>query len=434
MKWFRRLLLLTAMIAVLLLGWLLVWLFFGGEGHQPAATSASKTGAAVLRDPALIAEGAYLVKVGDCAGCHTAQGGAGYAGGRSLATPFGNIPVPNITPDRETGLGDWSFDDFWQALHVGKGRRGEWLYPAFPYTSYTKVTHDDALAMFAYLQSLPPVHQPSAAPALDFPYSLRNGLAAWRALYFKEGVFEPDSKQSPQWNRGAYLVQGPGHCNECHAARDTLGGTPLNVHLTGGQIPQQNWYAPDLSTQRNGGLQDWTGQDIVDLLKTGQSAKGVAFGPMADVVQLSTQHMTDTDLQAIATYLRSLPARAQPLEEKPPFSTTSLVQHGEQIYVQRCADCHGKNGNGVAGVYPPLNGNSSVTEPSGINATRSVLLGGFAPVTAAYPRPYSMPPFAQQLSDSDVAAVVSYIRRSWTNNAPIVQERDVSKYRQTLID
>jgi mono/diheme cytochrome c family protein len=418
MSWFRRLWLLVVVCAGLLLAWLAGWLFFGSGGQRPTSPAMSKVAATTLRDPALITRGEYLVTVGDCAGCHTAQGGAGLAGGRLLATPFGN----------------WSFEDFWQALHVGKGRHGELLYPAFSYTSYTKVTHDDALAMFAYLQSLPPVHQPTSALALNFPYSLRNSLTAWRALYFKEGVYEPDPGQSEQWNRGAYLVQGLGHCNECHAARDTLGGTPQDVHLTGGQIPEQNWYAPDLSTQSNGGLQGWNEQDIVDLLKTGQSAKGAAFGPMADVVTQSTQHMTDADLRAVATYLHSLPRRAPPMEEKPPFNATALIQHGEQIYTQRCADCHGKNGNGVAGIYPPLNGNSSVTEPTGINAIRSVLLGGFAPLTAANPRPYSMPPFAQQLSDDDVAAVVSYIRQAWTNKAPIAQERDVSKYRQTPID
>jgi mono/diheme cytochrome c family protein len=429
MKWLRRLLLLIMVLVVLLLG----WLFFGG-GHRPASPAAGKVAAATLHDPALIARGEYLVTLGDCAGCHTAQGGAPFAGGRSLATPFGNIPVPNITPDRDTGLGNWSFEDFWQALHAGKGRHGELLYPAFSYTSYTRVTHDDALAMFAWLQSLPPVQQPSSPLALDFPYSVRNSLAAWRALYFREGVFKTDPNQSAQWNRGAYLVQGLGHCNECHAARDSLGGTSGDQHLTGGQIPMQNWYAPDLSTRQNGGLQGWGEQDIVGLLKTGQSRKGAAFGPMADVVASSTQHMDDDDLHAVAIYLASLPARTQPTQETPPFNAAVLVQQGEKVYTQHCADCHGKNGNGFADIYPPLNGNSSVTEPSGINATRAVLLGGFSPLTAANPRPYSMPPFAQQLSDADVAAVVSYIRGSWANKAPVVPERDVSKYRQTPID
>jgi Cytochrome c, mono- and diheme variants len=429
MKWLRRCLLLIVVLVALLLG----WLFFGG-GHRPTSVAMSKVNAATLHDPALIARGEYLATLGDCAGCHTAQGGARLAGGRSLPTPFGNIPVPNITPDRSTGLGDWSFEDFWQALHVGKGRHGELLYPAFSYTSYTKVTRDDALAIFAWLQSLPPVHQSAPSSTLNFPYSVRKSLAAWRALYFREGVFNPDPAQSAQWNRGAYLVQGLGHCNECHAARDSLGGTSGDQHLTGGQIPMQNWYAPDLSTRQNGGLQGWSVQNIVDLLKTGQSAKGAAFGPMADVVATSTQHMSDDDLHAVAIYLQSLPSRTLPPEEPQLFNARAIVQQGEKVYAQHCADCHGKDGGGVAGVYPPLDGNSSVTEPTGLNATRMVLLGGFAPATAANPRPYSMPPFAQQLSDSDVSAVVSYMRRSWTNKASVVRPQDVSRYRHTPID
>jgi mono/diheme cytochrome c family protein len=429
MKWLRWLLLLIALLVVLALGWVL----FGG-GSRPTPQAASKVAATALRDPALIAKGEYLATIGDCAGCHTVQGGARYAGGRALATPFGDIPVPNITPDRETGLGDWSFEDFWQALHSGKGRHGELLYPAFSYTSYTKVNHDDALAIFAYLQSLAPVHQPAVAPALAFPYSVRNSLKAWRTLYFREGEFKPDPAQSAEWNRGAYLVQGLGHCNECHAARDSLGGTPQDAHLTGGQIPMQNWYAPDLSTRKNGGLEGWGAQDIVDLLKTGQSARGTAFGPMATVVSDSTQHMSDADLRAIATYLQSLPPRAPLAEPSSPFDTRALTEQGGKVYAKHCAECHGKRGEGVAGVYPPLDGNSSVTEPTGINATRMVLLGGFAPVTAANQRPYSMPPFAQQLSDGEVAAVVTYIRRTWSNQASIVRAEGVSKYRHTPVE
>jgi len=430
MKWLRWLLLLIALLVVLALGWVL----FGGSGSRPTPPAASKVAAATLRDPALIAKGEYLATVGDCAGCHTTQGGARYAGGRSLATPFGDIPAPNITPDRETGLGDWSFEDFWQALHSGKGRHGELLYPAFSYTSYTKVSQGDALAIFAYLQSLAPVHQPAVAPALAFPYSVRNSLKAWRTLYFREGEFKPDPAQSAEWNRGAYLVQGLGHCNECHATRDTLGGTPQDVHLTGGQIPMQNWYAPDLSTQKNGGLEGWSAQDIVDLLKTGQSARGVAFGPMAAVVSGSTQHMSDADLHAVATYLQSLPPRAPAAEPTSPFDAKVLAERGEKVYAKHCAECHGKHGEGVAGVYPPLDGNSSVTEPTGINATRMVLLGGFAPVTATNQRPYSMPPFAQRLNAGEVAAVVTYIRRAWTNQASVVRAEAVSKYRHTPID
>lgn len=431
MKWLIRSFLVLLVIALGAVGW---WLFAAHRGDASLAQTGQLTAGENLSDPALIERGKYLATVGDCAACHTQRGGAPFAGGHEVPTPFGNIPSPNITPDDETGLGRWSFADFWQALHAGKGRHGEFLYPAFSYTSYTKVTRDDALAMFAYLKSLAPVHQPGKPLGLKFPYSVRSGLAAWRTLYFREGVYQPDPAKSAEWNRGAYLVQGLGHCNECHVARDALGGVPDQPALSGGQIPAQDWYAPDLSTQAHGGLHGWSRQDIVDLLKTGQSAKGSAFGPMAEVVSRSTQHMTDADLAAVATYLESLPARAQPVVAEQVVDTTALVKHGNEIYDHQCAACHGKDGNGVVGVYPPLNGNSSVDEPTGINAVRVVLLGGFPPVTAGNPRPYSMPPFAQSLKDADVAAVVSYIRQAWGNHAAPVQERDVGKYRQTPID
>ncbi len=429
MKIFR-----LGLVVAVLAGLLLVaWLFLRG-GQPSVSREASKVDAAVLKDPALVAKGEYLTLVGDCMSCHTEQGGPRFAGGRVVGTPFGDIPAPNLTPDRETGLGDWSFEAFRQALHSGVDRRGQFLYPAFPYTSYTKVSRDDALAIFAYLQSLPPVRQPAKPLGLGFPYSVRNTLKAWRALYFREGEYVADPGKPAAWNRGAYLVQGLGHCNECHVARDAFGGMRSDQSLSGGQIPEQNWYAPDLSTQANGGLAGWKEQDIVDLLKTGQSGKGTAFGPMAEVVARSTQHMTDEDLHAIATYLQSLPARPRVSYEASPLDTTPILAQGAKIYEHRCAACHGKGGLGVAGVYPPLGGNSSVNEPTGINAIRVVLLGGFPPATKGNPRPYSMPPFAQQLSDSDVAAVVTYIRQSWGNTAPLVQERDVIKYRHTPID
>ncbi|KZC40052.1 MULTISPECIES: cytochrome c [Rhodanobacter] len=428
MTWWRRGRWVLALLVVVGVG----WLYFGHAGQSASSPAQREADAAALRDPALIARGEYLATVGDCAACHTARDGQRYAGGRSLGTPFGDVPAPNITPDPDTGIGRWSVDDFWRALHEGKGRQGELLYPVFSYTSFTKVSRDDALAIFAYLKSLPPVHRPDTELGLGFPYNVRNSLVAWRALYFKPGEFRPDPAKPPEWNRGAYLVQGLGHCNECHTTRDSLGGIAPERHLTGGQIPQLDWYAPDLSTQAGGGLDGWRAQDIVDLLKTGQSAKGTAFGPMADVVRNSTQHLSDADLQAVATYLQSLPPRPQPVTA--PFTQAASHEQGGQLYAQRCADCHGKDGRGVAGVYPPLDGNTSVTEPTGINAIRSVLLGGFAPATAGNPQPYSMPPFAQSLSDKDVAAVVSYIRQSWSNKAAAVQPADVGNYRNTPVD
>lgn len=429
MKWLRRAVILIVLAVAVLGG----WLFLGGHRGEPGAGTTSRVSAATLKNPALIARGKYLTTVGDCISCHTGQGGPDFAGGRILPTPFGNIPTPNITPDKATGLGGWRFEDFWRALHDGIGRHGEFLYPAFSYTSFTEVSRDDALAIFAYLQSLAPVHAPSEPLGLSFPYNVRQGLAAWRALYFQEGTYRPDPSKSAAWNRGAYLVRGLGHCNECHAARSALGGIHA-LPLSGGRMPAQDWYAPDLSTAAHGGLRGWTEQDIVDLLKNGQSARGAAFGPMAEVVASSTQYMHDDDLRAIAIYLQSLPPRPPPAASVSVPGATALVDQGTRIYAANCADCHGKGGQGAAGIYPPLDGNSSVLDPSGLNAIRAVLLGGFPPTTAGNPRPYSMPPFAQQLSDADVAAVVSYIRQAWSNHAPAVQQRDVFKYRHTPIE
>lgn len=421
------------LLPLILLVGALVWWQAGRDNLRLSSPNQRKADAAALNDVTQIKRGQYLATIGDCAACHTARGGKQYAGGRLLPTPFGDVSSSNITPDPETGIGRWHFDDFWRALHDGKGIHGELLYPVFSYTSFTRVHRNDALSIFAYLKSLPAVSQPNLPSNLVFPYSLRSSLVVWRALYFNPGTLQADPTKSAQWNRGAYLVQGLGHCNECHAARDRLGGIAGDRQLTGGRIPQLDWYAPDLSTQAGGGLVDWRPQDIVDLLKTGQSAKGTAFGPMADVVRLSTQHMTDADLQAVAIYLDSLPPRTPP-RSTAPFRRASTAERGGKLYAQHCADCHGMDGKGVAGIYPPLNGNSSVTEPSGVNAIRSVLLGGFAPATASNPMPYSMPPFAQQLGDADVAALVTYIRQSWSNKASAVKPGDVSSHRHTPAD
>jgi mono/diheme cytochrome c family protein len=419
---------------VLLVIVLAAWWWFARTPNESSALLPGQDVAALLKDPTVIAKGHYLATAGDCMSCHTEQGGKPYAGGRAISTPFGDILAPNITPDPDHGIGRWSFDDFWRALHTGIGRDGERLYPAFSYTSFTKVSRDDAVAMFAYLQSLPAVPQASKPSALNFPYNMRSTLAAWRSVYFRPGVYKADPAQSNEWNRGAYLVQGLGHCNECHAQRDAWGGVSSAASLTGGLIPVQNWYAPDLSTRANGGIEGWTQQEIVDLLKTGQSAKGSAYGPMADVVVNSTQYLSDDDLHAIAIYLQSLPARAKPMAVGASFDSGSLAMQGRDIYAKRCADCHGERGEGVPGVYPALDGNATVLEPTGINASRAVLLGGFAPLTQGNRRPYSMPPFAQQLNDAEVAAVVSYIRQAWSNRATAVEERDVIKYRHTPND
>jgi mono/diheme cytochrome c family protein len=425
----RRLLRILSAAILLAFALLVAWLW-RPLGHAAVPRDASAVSEASLRDPALVARGAVLAAAGDCAACHTAQGGARYAGGRLLPTPFGNVAASNLTPDPATGIGDWSFEDFWQALHSGIGRRREPLYPAFPYTSYTRLTRGDALAIYAYLRSLPPVHRANARNELAFPYSVRRLLVIWRALYFREGTYRADARQTDEWNRGAYLVQGLTHCNECHAPRNALGALVPNRFLAGGEIPAQHWYAPALAARASGRH----GKEVVDLLKTGQSARDTAFGPMADVVRQSTQYIGDDDLHAIADYLSTLPPGPVPPGPAQLFDAGRLAKQGEKVYRQHCADCHGADGRGVPGVYPPLDGNASVVEPTGIDAMRVVLLGGFAPGTVADPRPYSMPPYAQQLDDAEVASVVSYIRQAWGNRAGAVSPQDVGKYRHTPED
>ncbi|MCZ8284438.1 MAG: cytochrome c, partial [Bacteroidia bacterium] len=222
--------------------------------------------AAPAASDSLIARGAYLARAGNCQTCHTAQGGQSYAGGRGIDTPFGTVFTSNLTPDDKTGIGAWSSSHFWRAMHNGRSKDGRLLYPAFPYTSYTQVTREDSDAIFAYLNSLPAVVQPNQPHALRFPYQSQAALAVWRALYFSPGTYEPDTARTAEWNRGAYLVKGLGHCAACHTARNALGATEQSLDLAGGLIPMQNWYAPSLTSPHEAGVSDWDKQHIVSLL------------------------------------------------------------------------------------------------------------------------------------------------------------------------
>lgn len=377
----------------------------------------------------VVERGRYLAIAGDCASCHTAKNGKPFAGGRVIPTPFGPIPAPNLTPDATTGIGTWSADDFFRALHEGKSRDGTSLYPAFPFTSYTKVTRADSDAIFAWLKTLPAVHQPPLSDTLRFPYRMRWLMAPWRGMFFDAGEYVADASRSASWNRGAYLVQGLGHCNECHARRNGFGAPVTEPLLAGGIVPVQNWYAPDLSMGVNGGLAGWSEADVVALLKTGRSSHGTALGPMAEVVMKSTRHLTDEDLGAIATYLKSLPDRDPRKAAESIAGAKDLVANGRGTYEKHCAACHGDDGGGKGDAYPPLDRNPTVTDPTGINVIRAVLSGGFAPATEGNPRPYSMPPFSQRLDDDEVAGVVSYIRQAWSNKASAVSPGDVRAYR-----
>ncbi|WP_432240967.1 c-type cytochrome [Herbaspirillum robiniae] len=380
-----------------------------------------------------VRRGQYLARAGNCMACHTMRGGAAYAGGRAIATPYGAIYSSNITPDRETGIGRWSADDFWRALHHGRSRDGSFLYPAFPFTSYTKLTRDDTDALFAYLQSLPAVGRPNQEHALRFPYDQRFLLAGWRALFFEPGEFRPDAGQSAQWNRGAYLTQGIGHCAACHSERNAFGASVNAGQLAGGMVLGLDWYAPPLNSHADTGLGKWDPAHLQALLKTGVSPHGAVFGPMAEVVGRSLQYLEDDDIAAMALYLKSLPAADahsdSPARQPEAAEAERIMTQGKKLYGELCVDCHASRGQGVAPDYPPLNGNQAVNGPLAVNAIRVVLNGGFPPSTAGNPYPFGMPPFGPRLSDQEVAAVVSYIRNSWDNRGGFVSPSDVNRYR-----
>lgn len=377
-----------------------------------------------------VARGGYLVRAGNCMACHTQRGGAPFAGGRAIETPFGTVYAGNITPHERAGIGAWSREDFWRALHEGRSRDGRLLYPAFPYPNYTLVTRADADAMFDYLRSVAPVDHPNTPHRLRWPYSTQAALAAWRAVYFTPGEYVNDPSRPAPWNRGAYLVRGLGHCGACHTARNALGATSDMMDLSGGLIPMQNWYAPSLASPHEAGVADWDTGQVVRLLQTGVARRGGVLGPMAEVVLQSTQHLAPPDLEAMAVFLKALPqASGEPVAGTAARMGSRMAERGAKVYGDHCAQCHGEQGEGVAGAYPALAGNRAVTLPVPANLVQVVLGGGFAPATAGNPRPFGMPPFATVLSDEDVAAVISHIRAAWGNRAGAVSEFEVSQQR-----
>ena len=415
--WVYRLL--ALMLFVLVLVALVAWLNVRGE-----AAIGDSAAAPFTATPQQIAQGAYIARAGNCAACHTTRGGADYAGGLGIATPFGTVYTSNLTPDAETGLGRWTPAMFWRAMHHGRSADGRLLYPVFPYTSYTQVSRADSDALFAYLRSLPAVAQANRPHELSFPYSSQAALAVWRALFFRAAEFEPEPAQTAQWNRGAYLVRGLGHCAACHAERNLLGASSGALALQGGVIPMQHWYAPSLASAREAGVAEWDTQEVVALLKTGTSPHGSVMGPMADVVFGSTQHLADADLQAMAVFLKALPQQTLvPRTAKAP--EPSQFTNGKKIYEENCAQCHGEQGEGARGAYPALAGNRVVTMDNSANLVQTVLHGGYPPATAGNPRPYGMPPFQQTLDGPQIAAVLSYIRHAWGHAASPVSALEV---------
>jgi len=413
-------------LAVMVIAAALLWWFGVRDALEPSVVAGAVSAQAPQpRQAASVAAGAYLARAGNCKGCHTRRGGAEYAGGRAIETPFGVVHSSNLTPDALTGIGAWSAADFWRAMHHGRSRDGRLLVPAFPYANTTRVLREDSDALFAFLMSRAAVEQANPAPALRWPFGTQPALALWRALYFRAAVWQPDAARSPAWNRGAYLVGGLGHCSACHSSRNAWGAEDTERQV-GGMV--QGWYAPSLLRAGEAGLGDWDERDIVALLRTGVGARASVSGPMAEVVLHGTQYLSNPDLSAVAVYLRSMQTGSPRVtQSSAPLGLGSAA--GSRLYEKHCANCHGDSGEGVSGAYPALAGNRAVLMGDSRNLVQMVLRGGFAPATDGNPRPFGMPPYQVLLSDGDIAAVLTYIRGAWGNSAAALSELDVARHR-----
>lgn len=357
----------------------------------------------------VVERGEYLARAGDCVSCHTAPGAAPFAGGLRLDTPFGYMLSPNITPDPDTGIGRWSSADFYRALHDGVNKHGKDMYPTMPYDFYTKVTRADVDALYAYLRTVKPVRNAVDINHLYFPFNQRWAMGVWRELYFTEGTFRPDMTKSASWNRGAYLVEGLGHCSDCHSPRNLMGGIEKNRDFTGAVI--DGWFALDLTSDIATGLGAWSVDEIAAYFKTGVAkGKTTTLGPMAEVIRNSLAYLTDEDRRAMGEYLKSVPPDSRLLTGRVVPDPTK--QRGAQLYSDNCSGCHQSLGRGIPGVFPPLAGNPVVVAADPNNIVKVVDQG--IPARAGF---VAMPGFATQLTEQQVADIANYVRTSWGNKA-----------------
>jgi len=399
----------------------------------------------------IVQRGAYLARAGDCIACHTAQDGQPFAGGLPMNTPIGIIYSTNITPDLETGIGRWNADDFVKVMHEGVAKKGYHLYPAMPYTSYARLLQEDLSALYVYfMQGVEAVRDPNRPTQLSWPLGMRSLMAVWNALYFKKGEYTADPDKSASWNRGAYLVQGLGHCGECHTPRGLAGQMKAGSeqdgrhYLAGATL--DNWYASPLTGDLETGLHAWSEDEIVELLRTGRTARVAAFGVMAEVVEKSSQYLTDQDLMEIAEYLKSLPPSNYEGQGNAESAThagaASAATHalragdtgmrGSRVYLDNCNACHRSDGSGANRTFPDLVKNEPVNAQDPISLIHIVLTGASMPSTQTAPSAIAMPEFGWRLSDAEVADVVSFVRGGWGNHAAAVSRDEVDRVRKTL--
>ncbi|SAK99892.1 alcohol dehydrogenase cytochrome c subunit [Caballeronia pedi] len=396
--------------------------------------------------PERVARGAYLAKAADCAGCHTASSsGAPYAGGLEMASPFGIIVSSNITPDRETGIGTYSYEDFAKALREGVAPGGKGLYPAMPYPAFAKISDDDLHALYAFMMhGVPPVRHRPPETKVPFPFNQRWALRLWRLAFAPKQPFQPHADRDASWNRGAYLVQSLGHCGSCHTPRgigyQERGYNESSKTFLSGSL-NDNWFAPNLRADPGSGLGRIAQEDVAAFLKTGHGAGVVAYGSMVEAIEDSTQYLTDDDLRAIAVYLKTLPATGAAdgvfdASQAPGRLKTRAPdvapEQGAAVYAGFCAQCHRSDGKGVKNVFPVLAGNPSVISEDTTSLIRLIVEGGNSPATIHGPPRQSMPPFAGRLTDAQIAQVLTYVRASWGNDARAVTTNDVASFRSTI--
>lgn len=402
---------------------LTVVLFVGIALAVPAAAKAENNLATVVE------RGLYLATVGNCVSCHTGTQGQHLSGGVRLETPFGTIYSTNITPDPETGIGGWSKAQFLRSMREGVRANGEHLYPAFPYTAFAKVTEADLSAIFAYLQSVPPVRQRPEENELAFPFNNRWAIGLWKMLYLTEGIYQPDPTQTAEWNRGAYLVQGLAHCGACHTPRNFLGAQRQDLALAGAtyQDRVQNggfrrWSAVNLTSAPTG-LGAWPTDDIMVYLKDGINDYASVFGPMVEVVMNSTQHLKQADLRAMATYLKNLPPQTQ----SPGRAVhQQLFKAGEFLYTIHCATCHLETGLGSKSLGPSLRGNPVVQAADPASLINVIAYGPRLPTPPVPAEWQPMEAYAGTLADEEIAAIASFIRSAWGNRGGAVTAQQVA--------
>lgn len=429
---------LTWLIAVVILGFVIAYGIGYGiiQSRKEAPTSTQ-----IHDTKALIERGEYIAKLADCAACHTVPGGQNYAGGLAIDSPFGTIYSMNITPDVTTGIGNYSLSDFKNAVQRGIRQDNSALYPAMPYPSFTIINDEDMTALYAYFMSIEPVVQHNQPTTFPWFMSMRWPVAYWQWLFSPVRTFEPSSSLTAQENRGAYIIEGPGHCGACHTPRgfayqEEAMKDDSDRYLSGGMI--DGWHAKSLRGEL-GGLKTWSAADVALFLKTGRTNHSAAYGPMADEVQNSSQYWTQEDVNAVAAYLKTLsPVKEQALTlpEKVDTTTDRLLAGdyddlGAVLYVEHCTICHRRDGEGVPRIFPSLNLNNAVTGDNTESVIQLVLSGGTTPLTSYDRMTFTMPAFSY-LSDEHIAEIINFVRNSWNNQGKLIDQSDVKKMREHI--